>query len=420
MSRFRRRLMGLSALRQAKADDFVRVEYIENSNLAYINTNFSISTNNGYSIDAVITISSAKQGYLIGKSAGNPYNASIGISANPYFRTYCNRTAINYTEYTAELDKKYHLIGSPQELTVEYEDIDEETQETVTKSFTFENSGSIVNSKQLSIFNIIGYVNNSNAFYGRIYSFKLYSHSGTLVRDFIPMYQISTDTYGLWDRVNEEFYGSANSYKFTGGERVIADANDNLYYFRNYIVIQNSAKQCSIGIQPNATDYFETKVYLAGSARNYFCGGWSGNNNNAYGARAMNNTLYFEYGTGAISFAPVGGFTNKIFTYKSIFNDTEQKMHFYIFDANNKQLWTNSIAKRGGTSSRAFLLGKLNGSTYGANTNSRMYYFKYWRNQELVRDMIPVQSVETGKYGFFDKVNLRIYYSSGSQDFTGA
>ena len=38
MSRFRRRLMGLSALRQAAADDFVRVEYIENTSTAYINS----------------------------------------------------------------------------------------------------------------------------------------------------------------------------------------------------------------------------------------------------------------------------------------------------------------------------------------------------------------------------------------------
>jgi hypothetical protein len=33
--------------------------------------------------------------------------------------------------------------------------------------------------------------------------------------------------------------------------------------------------------------------------------------------------------------------------------------------------------------------------------------------------MIPVQSVDTGEYGFFDKVNLKIYYSSGSSSFTG-
>lgn len=223
MSRFRRRLMGLAALRQAAADDFILCEYIENNNLAYINTNFSISTNNGYSIDAVITISSAKTGYLIGKSGGNPYNASIGITATPNFKTFCNRTTVNYTDYTAELDKKYHLTGSPKNLTVEYEDIDEETQETVTKSFTFTNEGSYVNSKQLSIFNIIGYVNTANAFYGRIYSFKLYNQSGKLVRDYIPMYQVSTDTYGLYDVLNDEFYGSANSSKFTGSLLFIDD-----------------------------------------------------------------------------------------------------------------------------------------------------------------------------------------------------
>ena len=417
MSRFRRRLMGLAALRQAAADDFVRVEYIENSNLAYINTNFSISTNVGYSIDAVITISSAKAGYLVGKSGGNPYNASIGITATPNFKTFCNRTTVNYTDYTAELDKKYHLTGSPKNLTVEYEDIDEDTQETVTKSFSFTNDGSIVNSKQLSIFNIIGYVNNSNAFYGRIYSFKLYNSSGTLVRDYIPMYQISTDTYGLWDRVNEEFYSSANSYKFTGGERVIADANDNLYYFRNYISTYNTQRYLNTGIYANSTDYWETKVYLA-SGRNYVFGGWSANNSNMYGIHANANTISFVYGSGGINYSV--SYANKIFTLKQIFDNETQTMHFYVYDANGTQVFHNSIAKRGSAASKTFYIGNYNGSTYGSTNGTRFYNFKYYRNGELIREYIPVQSCEDGVYGFFDKVNLRFYKSNGTQPFTGA
>jgi hypothetical protein len=130
--------------------------------------------------------------------------------------------------------------------------------------------------------------------------------------------------------------------------------------------------------------------------------------------------LMFAYHDSMISYSPSGGYTNKAFTFKCIFNTEDSKMYFYWYDANNNLLSSTSTAQKGETASRAFYLGKTNGSTYGANTNTRMYYFKYWRNQELVRDMIPVQSVETGVYGFLDKVNLKIYYSSGSVDFTGA
>ena len=404
MSRFRRRLMGLAQLREAKRKDFVRVEYIENSNLAYINTNFSISTNVGYSIDAVITISSAKAGYLIGKSGGNPYNASIGITATPNFKTFCNRTTVNYTDYTAELNKKYHLTGSPKNLTVEYEDIDEETQETVTKSFSFTNDGSIVNSKQLSIFNIIGYVNTSNAFYGRIYSFKLYNQSGTLVRDFIPMYQISTDTYGLWDRVNEEFYSSANSYKFTGGQRVIADNSDNLYYIKNYVSV-NGNKYIDAQLKPNATDGWEADYYFTGTGRNYAWGAWSSSNSNSYGIRATASKIYFDYVTQAYVWS--GTYGNKRMVIKADRNE------FYINGVKKGQTTLQS----GHAASRNFLIGNFNGSSYNGNGN--LYWFKYWRNGELVRYYIPVQNVETKVYGLFDKVRNVCQYSSGSQALTG-
>ena len=405
MSRFRRRLMGLAALRQAAADDYVRVEYIENSNLAYINTNFSISTNVCYSIDAVITISSAKAGYLIGKSGGNPYNASIGITDTPKFKTFCNRTTVNYTDYTAELDKKYHLTGSPKNLTVEYEDIDEETQEKVTKSFSFTNDGRIINSKQLSIFNIIGYVNTSNAFYGRIYSFKLYNQSGTLVRDFIPMYQISTDTYGLWDRVNDKFYSSANSYKFTGGERVIADANENLYYLKNYIYI-NSTQQQYIILKPfTENDNVELKVYPIG-ATNYWFGDRTGNGAKRLQIASWNNTRLDIARNQFPSITYSKGIINKDITLKL---DGKQ---FYV---NNELLYTftSTLSTTNNTN-----LGRVYNT--GRNTNSIFYWFKWWnKNKDLIYDLIPVQRCSDNVWGFFDKVSLVFHPSNGTEQFTG-
>lgn len=407
MSRFRRRLMGLAALRQATADDFVRVEYIENSNLAYIDTKFSISTNNGYSIDAVITISSAKQGYLIGKSNGNPYNASIGISANPYFRTYVNRTAVNYTEYTAELDKKYHLIGSPKELTVEYEDIDEETQETVTKSFTFENGGNYVNPRNLSIFNLIGYVNNSNAFYGRIYSFKLYNQNGNLVRDYIPMYRKSTKEYGLWDRVNEEFYTSPNGVKFTGGERVIADADDNLYYIKNYISSNNTVNAYITLRKFKNTDNVEFEIYKKQNADSWFGSRQGSPSRNLFALNAYGGGININWGQQSPT-RIVNGIANgrkhkvRLWDREVFVNGTK------VYTCGTNTFTTNTNVT----------LGKVDGITTASNCN--WYYFKWWNvNKDLVYDLIPVQSVDSGLYGMFDKVNLQFHSSDGTAEFTG-
>lgn len=425
MSRFRRRLMGLAALRQAKADDFVRVEYIENTSTAYINT--GIKGNNNIKIDAVLLFNITAAQFVYGSRRGDTMTASgnyaylFYTNGTSYFGTCVGRTVSQISDYIPETNKKYHLNGTMRNLNIIYNDIDEETGEEVEKTINITNSDSTpasANEKVSYIFNINSKsgISVNNGLKGRVYSFKIYSGS-TLVRDYIPMYQISTDTYGLWDRVTEEFYTSPNGVKFTGGERVIADADDNIYYLRNYISTYNTARYLNTGIYANSTDYWETKVYLA-SGRNYAFGGWSANNSNMYGIHANANTISFVYGSGGINYSV--SYANKIFTLKQTFDDETQTMHFYVYDSSGKLVWSNQIAKRGSAASKTFYIGNYNGSTYGSTNNTRFYYFKYYRNGELIRDFIPVQSCEDGIYGFFDKVNLRFYKSSGTAAFTGA
>ena len=224
MSRFRRRLMGLAALRQAKADDFILCEYIENTSTAYINTGYKNGATS-WRIDALISLTTAnKGGYIIGSRGSSRYFQTIEITSNPYFETKAHQTTVANSDYTAELNKKYHLVGTPKSLTVSYEDIDEETQETIEKSFTITNSGGLYsNGHELAIFNLRQSITAQNAFQGRLYGLKLYNASGTLIRDYIPMYQVSTDTYGLYDVLNDKFYGSDNSSKFTGSLLFIDD-----------------------------------------------------------------------------------------------------------------------------------------------------------------------------------------------------
>lgn len=57
-------------------------------------------------------------------------------------------------------------------------------------------------------------IGHTNSMQGdKIYFVKIYN-SGTLVRDFIPVYSKVNEQYGLFDMVNKAFYGHDN---FTGG-----------------------------------------------------------------------------------------------------------------------------------------------------------------------------------------------------------
>lgn len=421
--------MGLAQLREAKRKDFVRVEYIENTSSAYINTGVNVLNSKYFDIDISFSVLN-RNNYIIGQrkkdntitGSANTMDGILVNTSNNFETGVAMTDAIN-TDYIVEVDKRYRISGDYKNVTVTYTEVDEETSEDTQQSFTITNGGVYTNNHNqiLYLFNINQPTfNTANAMCGKMYGCKLYNGT-VLLRDFIPMYQISTDTYGLWDRVEKKFYTSPNGVKFTGGARVVEDANGKLYYIKNYISFAGSGKNLvSIGIKPNETDYYETKWYFAGSGRSNFMGARTKSNNNDYQCYGYSKALHITYDTGNIVNYSVT-YTNKAYIFKTYFNKKTNQMYGAIYDANKKLLAQNKVAKRSGAASVVFFIGKQNGlNNYYPPVNSRMYYFKYWRNHNLVRDMIPVQSVETGEYGFFDKVNLKIYYSSGSVDFTGA
>ena len=58
--------------------------------------------------------------------------------------------------------------------------------------------------------------NNVQLMLGKMYYFKIWD-DGTLVRDYIPMYDPNKDEFGFLDLVHDTWYGSHNpKYKFSG------------------------------------------------------------------------------------------------------------------------------------------------------------------------------------------------------------
>ena len=50
----------------------------------------------------------------------------------------------------------------------------------------------------------------------------------------------------------------------------------------------------------------------------------------------------------------------------------------------------------------------------------RLYYYKMWKDGELVRDFVPVKRVSDGVYGLYDLVGATLYENIGTGAFTGA
>ena len=290
MSRFRRRLLALAAMRNAVREDFIPCEYIENTTTAYIDTKVYGNTSTKVNID-VMFYSLGTQGQFIwgnrnkNNTIDSSGNRSSGfyINGTPRFALMTQRTASNYADYTPITDTIYHCNGTSKSMTVTYDEYDEETEETVTKSFTFTNQGTAFSNQEryVFLFNVNQpTLNTSYALKGRCYGCKMY-RSNVLVRDYVPMYRISTDEYGLYDTLNDKFYGSANSAKFFGHliinddylKGILAQEIGNTYGSVGFVEMSNlltekAARNSSKLIFTNLTSTFNRDVQIYGIKTN--------------------------------------------------------------------------------------------------------------------------------------------------------
>ena len=175
-------------------------EYIENRNQAFINTKVQGGSNCAYEIT-----------FLIRNSQSVPYPQIITNKDRPSFPKICfdNRILIQYPgEIISILEGKEQIISV-----------------VVNSNEYIVNGRTIAKEASISWGDYDVYLLSENplctppksTLYCKacIYMCKMYTDD-VLVRDFIPVYNTLTSEYGMWDKVNQEFYGSANDSKFTG------------------------------------------------------------------------------------------------------------------------------------------------------------------------------------------------------------
>ena len=388
--------MGLSALRQAKADDYVRVEYIENTSTAYIQTN--IIPNAGTGLKTKANFTDSRDVYFVGlRNDGGNTRWGIGHGGAGFYYCYGNYQGTNrlvdtkgefYLNY--KNDKKF--------ITIDLDDSSTLTSNLPNLSFTPKFG--------IRIFGAAG--NGANTIVkSRIYYLQI-TQGSEIIRDFIPMYQISTDTYGLWDRVEEKFYTSPNGVKFIGGARVVADADDNLYYLKDYIKCNGTTNTFINLSKFTNLDNVEFEVY-SNTAHDNFIGSRSGTpvRNHFQIAKWTNTRIDISFGQqnpASITSKNTGNKKFKIKLWERIIYLDNEK----FYTCPNNTFTTNTVVS----------LGAVKGLSQP--TSARFYWFKWWnKDKDLIYDMIPVQRISDGVWGMFCKVHLGFYPSNGSAQFTG-
>lgn len=182
-------------------EKYIQVEYIESSGTQYINTGVVPTTNlrldltfvprsDGQTDNAMFGASWSNNGFLL-----TAYRDNVRFHSKGY-----------YTDLTRKADDTNTMSCSPTAVTIN----------GVTHSMT--GTGSDTQAYPIYLFWVGDESSPNNKGYYKLYSCSMYDGS-TLIRDFVPCINPSGDV-GLFDIVNQQFYGNAGTGVFTTGEEI--------------------------------------------------------------------------------------------------------------------------------------------------------------------------------------------------------
>lgn len=251
----------------------------------------------------------------------------------------------------------------------------------------------------------------------RVYSVQMYKN-GLIEKNFIPCVQNSNNEVGLYDLVNNKFYGNSGSGNFTSGPSVSIKSypitlkqykiysKPKLYTVLEYI--EYSGEQViDTGFKPNNNTRVYLKIESLKSDQDYTAifGGRTSSTSASFSFWIVDDSFFrFDYGT-----------QKKEIRTNALGN--------FVIDINKNSVSINGNTST--TSSQTFQ--SKNSIRIGSNVSNsekrnfvgKMYYFKIYDNGNLVRDYIPVKMKDSGEIGFYDKVNEIFYKNVGTGAFIG-
>lgn len=175
--------------------DYTLLEYIESTGTQFIDTGIG----NAYEITMDVQfINNGANEQLMGQSAsGGQY---FGINKNGYLENGLSQAF----SYLGTERRNIHIIRTQQNQTI-----------------TVEGETLIVDRGGISAvtFKLLGGVGERYPCSAKLYSCQFYDN-GTLVRDYVPCVT-SDGEIGLWDMVEDKFYGNAGTGTFVAGPDVI-------------------------------------------------------------------------------------------------------------------------------------------------------------------------------------------------------
>lgn len=229
------------------------LDYIQSSGTQYIDTGFQSTLGWKIELDWMFTVAPTSQQRILGLEAGSSHREYLLANADKWQFGYVSGSS---SVGSIVANAKYHVemstVSGNGYLSVDGITLSSNSavfsEHTATNVYLFAlNAGAVSNSAK-----------------GQLYSAKLYDHTGTLVRDYVPC-KNSEGVIGLYDKVNGKFYTNAGTGTFTAGTATGETITTN--------GVARKVKKMYVGIDGTARRIKKGYVGVGGVARPFFTTG---------------------------------------------------------------------------------------------------------------------------------------------------
>lgn len=390
---------------------YTEVEYIESTGEEYID--IGITGTNNTKVDIEFQATGTKFLPFGARSAASSdcfaiWASSATVGSN--IRIGFNGTS-GYTGEATTTDK-YHIIHSKDGTYV-----NNELVWTVGTFSTFTTPQNLL---------VFGYYNTPTTMSLsaiRLYHLKLWENN-IIVRDFIPCYRNSDGEIGLYDSINDIFYTNQGTGSFIKGKDVYTLPNE----YQEVEYIESTGTQyIRTNIVP--TDFFKMEfLFYTKGATSFYCAGARNTNPSSlviYFAQSgattgrklsasVNGTSVVASTNGTEWTRPTTGVTYKI----RLSTNNDGTFSYNIKDlTENKEFISenNQYSLMGKVTDRIFLFA-LNHNNKLSGTN-RCYYFKLYKENELIFYGIPCYRKLDSVVGLYDLISNTFLTNQGTGEF---
>lgn len=235
----------------------------------------------------------------------------------------------------------------------------------------------------------------------KLYACQIYDND-VLVRDYVPC-MTDTGEYGLYDLVNDQFYGNAGTGVFHGV--VYAELPEG--YTQAEYIQSTGTQYIDTGIQLDTTSYNKIKLSVK-MLPAFASGAWEVNGTGSWYIGQHDGTVYYGPGVGDVSTGQAAP------TYAATYSVDAKNG---VVELDGKQLVTYT-PKAPSFTANLLIAAYFSGNGYPVLWSGKFYGAQIWNDDALVRDYVPCVS-PAGAFGLFDLVTQQFCGNAGTGAFNG-